>query len=160
MPEINTVREEHYQRGLSYAKRRAFDDAIAEFTEALKITPNHDRSYYARGLIWENKGKLLQAIDDFDRALQINPNLRKARDHRREAMHRLGLASPSPSAPAPPTNVPPVQPSLFGRREIQAVAFGLGALLLIHRFFASIASPPPKFRLNHRPRPPRFSRSP
>ncbi|MGL9620214.1 tetratricopeptide repeat protein [Bradyrhizobium sp. U531] len=83
----------HYERGMQHARQFEYDAAISEFDKAIVASPDHDRSYYARGLAWKKKGDLYKAIDDFEVALHINPNLRKAKEHRREAMVQLGSAT-------------------------------------------------------------------
>ncbi len=61
-------------RGVFYAERGAFDHAIQDFDQALRLDPNYVEAYVNRGLSYTYKGKANRAIQDFDQALQLAPN--------------------------------------------------------------------------------------
>jgi len=57
------------------------DNAIAEFTQALKSNPNDDSArnnladaYYIRGLTFDSKGENARALEDYNEAIKNNPN--------------------------------------------------------------------------------------
>ncbi len=63
----------YLKRGLAYAKKGQYDQAISDFTKALEINPRYAYAYNNRGLTYWNKGQYDQAISDFTKALEINP---------------------------------------------------------------------------------------
>jgi tetratricopeptide (TPR) repeat protein len=67
-----------FQRGVAALTRGAYDQAIADFTETLKLTPNRVEAYHNRGEAYRLKGDYEQALADYNRALTINPNYAKA----------------------------------------------------------------------------------
>jgi tetratricopeptide (TPR) repeat protein len=52
-----------------------FNQAIANFTETIKLNPNLAIAYYDRGIEYLCNDYYDPAIQDFNQALQINPNL-------------------------------------------------------------------------------------
>jgi tetratricopeptide (TPR) repeat protein len=65
-----------------------FDQAILDYTNALKIDPTYAFAYSGRGAAYNNKKMYIQAIDDFTNALRINPNDTFARDNLELARRR------------------------------------------------------------------------
>jgi tetratricopeptide (TPR) repeat protein len=77
------------QRGLTKSDRayafqnRAFcedkkeqrEDAMRDYTEALKLNPELAFSYDARGTLYEAKAEPAKAFDDYSKAITIDPNL-------------------------------------------------------------------------------------
>ena len=59
-------------RGLSYAANGDYDRAIADYNEAIRITPQAN-FLTNRGDAYNQKGDYDRAIDDYDRALKLNP---------------------------------------------------------------------------------------
>jgi tetratricopeptide (TPR) repeat protein len=68
-------------RAEAHYSRKDYDQAIADFTQAIELSPQDDVSYYNRGLAYYNKGELDPAIADWEMALQINPNYSSARNN-------------------------------------------------------------------------------
>jgi superkiller protein 3 len=94
--DMNTA-EWHKCLGEAYNARYRFDDAIAEFKEALTIDANDAETHYLLALAYENRGDCDDAIEQYNNALRINPNhadardgLEKAVEHRREAYEAIG----------------------------------------------------------------------
>jgi len=50
------------------------DRAIQDFSQAIKINPNHVGALYSRGLTYSNKGLWDRAIQDYDEAIKLSPN--------------------------------------------------------------------------------------
>lgn len=65
-----------YKRGNALLRRKSFDRAIADYTEAIAYfsTP-FAGAYVGRGSAYEDKKEYQKAIEDFTRAAQIDPNL-------------------------------------------------------------------------------------
>lgn len=58
--------EIHYQRGVEFAEAEAYENAIAEFTLAIKIDHNYLKAYQYRGFILAKLGYELRAESDFE----------------------------------------------------------------------------------------------
>jgi tetratricopeptide (TPR) repeat protein len=59
-----------------------YDDAITNYTKALKINPRNAIAYNNRGLAWGKKGDYDNAIADFSKAVEINPQYTDAYNNR------------------------------------------------------------------------------
>ena len=72
------------ERAISYllrgeAKRDAkqLDDALLDFTRALRQWPGYPQAHYFRGRVYEQQGKYVEAYADIAKAVQLDP-LREA----------------------------------------------------------------------------------
>src|SRR5262245_18189420 len=70
--------EAAFQRGVAALTKGAYDQAIADFTETLRLTPNRVEAYHNRGEAYRLKGDYDQALADYTQALTINPDYAKA----------------------------------------------------------------------------------
>jgi tetratricopeptide (TPR) repeat protein len=61
-------------RGSARAQRHALEAAAADFTQAIRLTPDYALAYYNRGNVLSYQGKSDDAVADFDRAIALNPN--------------------------------------------------------------------------------------
>ena len=68
----------HLFTGASYANKGQHDQAISDYTKAVKIDPKFALAYFTRGVVYDNKGQYDQAISDFTKALKINPKFAQA----------------------------------------------------------------------------------
>lgn len=66
--------EEYFQRGLEKYEQGLLEEAIAEWTEAIRLDPNDTASYVNRGIAKSELGDNLGAILDFDKAIELDPN--------------------------------------------------------------------------------------
>ena len=81
---------EALKRGTVLAESGKQDEAIEQFTEAIKADPKNANAYYDRGLSHALKGNLDQAISDFNSALEIQPNGAAAYMNRGYAYYKKG----------------------------------------------------------------------
>ncbi|MBI3043668.1 MAG: tetratricopeptide repeat protein [Betaproteobacteria bacterium] len=63
----------HFSRGVEWAAKGDFDQAIADYDAALRLAPKFADALYNRATAWANKGDPDRAIADFDAALRLNP---------------------------------------------------------------------------------------
>lgn len=62
-----------YFKGVVYARKSQWDQAISDFNKALEINPGFAEAYISRGFAYRGKGQYDQAISDYNKALEINP---------------------------------------------------------------------------------------
>ena len=63
-----------YKRGNAYGRKGAYDRAIADYTNAIRIDPEHAGSYVNRATYYDQKGEYDRAIADYTKALEIRPD--------------------------------------------------------------------------------------
>ncbi len=51
-----------------------YQEAVNDFTKAIKINPNHADAYYGRGLANTRLGRFERGVADYTKAININPN--------------------------------------------------------------------------------------
>jgi tetratricopeptide (TPR) repeat protein len=73
-PAILDSAEAYNKRGISYADRGKYDQAIAAYTDAIRLDPNHAMAYMNRANAYDNKGNFDMALADYDQAIRITPN--------------------------------------------------------------------------------------
>ncbi|MGD0518660.1 MAG: tetratricopeptide repeat protein [Thermoguttaceae bacterium] len=66
--------EDAYQRGLNALGQGDFDQAVAEFSEAVKLKPEEAKFHGMRGTAWLRKGDYEQGIAEMKEAIRLNPN--------------------------------------------------------------------------------------
>jgi tetratricopeptide (TPR) repeat protein len=60
-------------QGIALLELYRYDQAIADFTEALEINPKYVFAYKIRGLAYSEKGQYDKAISDYNKAIEISP---------------------------------------------------------------------------------------
>ena len=63
-----------YQQGLDAYDRGDYDQAIADYSQAIQLNPKDSLAYSARGRAYEAKCDNDMAIADEDQAIQLDPN--------------------------------------------------------------------------------------
>ena len=80
----------HCERGLTLYRRDRFNDAITEFTRAIRLYPNA-RCYSNRGVAYGQLGKYNEAIAYFEEALELDPGNASYLDNLAKAERALAL---------------------------------------------------------------------
>jgi serine/threonine protein kinase/tetratricopeptide (TPR) repeat protein len=63
-------------RGTEYLKNRRYDEAVAAFTEVVRLTPRDARVYSRLGVAQFAQGRFQDAVDDFTAAIRLEPDAR------------------------------------------------------------------------------------
>ena len=62
-------------RGFAHKARGELDQAIADYSESIRLDPRNAFVFVDLGVTHENKGELEQAIADYSEAIRINPKV-------------------------------------------------------------------------------------
>src|ERR1043165_1596917 len=63
----------HANKGVQLSQQAAFDQAIAEFTEAIKLDPSDPRFYRDRGGVYLTTKRFQDAVNDFAKMVELAP---------------------------------------------------------------------------------------
>lgn len=77
-------------RGTAYLRKGQYNEAIGEYTKALKMNPHYAIAYCNRGMAYAKNGHYEQAIADYSQALSIDPKHSTSYYNRGIAHLRLG----------------------------------------------------------------------
>jgi tetratricopeptide (TPR) repeat protein len=69
---------EYLERGNAWSEGGEWDQAIKDYSEAIRLDPKNAEIFVQRGLALHGKGTLDQAMKDFDEAIRIDPKNPKA----------------------------------------------------------------------------------
>ncbi len=67
--------ERSFDAGNSAYDTQYYDQAIANYDEAIRLKPGYGEAYNNRGLVYQAQGSTDQAIADFAEAIRLNPGL-------------------------------------------------------------------------------------
>ena len=62
-----------------YAKGN-YDEAVADFSESIKVDPEFEPAYYGRATVWFKKADYQRALSDAKEAAKLNPTDKKNDD--------------------------------------------------------------------------------
>jgi tetratricopeptide (TPR) repeat protein len=68
---------------LAYRKKENLAQAVADYSQAIRLDPKYIPAYANRGYVYYKRGDLDRALADFDKILELDPNnadARKSRD--------------------------------------------------------------------------------
>jgi tetratricopeptide (TPR) repeat protein len=82
--------EEAFNNGNAAADRGDYQEAISQFTQAIKLEPNFAVVYISRGVSYYNLRDNSNAIADYDVAIDLDPNFALAYCNRGDAYRLLG----------------------------------------------------------------------
>ena len=79
-----------FYRGLSSQIKGKFEAAIEQYSESIRLNPQHYGTYYNRGSTFVEKGEFDLAIGDFNIAIDLSPKLANAYMNRGNARSHKG----------------------------------------------------------------------
>ncbi len=79
----------YVHRGNAHLKLQHYDEALADYNDALKIRPKYPQAYFYRGSAKSRQGHHQQAIADYGRAIALKPDFIEAYFNRGTAHGRL-----------------------------------------------------------------------
>jgi tetratricopeptide (TPR) repeat protein len=73
---------DYLNRGNGYLNKEMYDQAIADFNQAIRIDPNNASAYINRGVAYSGKGDYDRAIADYTQAIRLDSNSANAYEKR------------------------------------------------------------------------------
>jgi tetratricopeptide (TPR) repeat protein len=70
----NIAANRHFERGKTYLREHDYENAINEYSLAIKLKPNYALAYVYRGDAHELKGQYDRAIEDLNKAIELDPH--------------------------------------------------------------------------------------
>jgi tetratricopeptide (TPR) repeat protein len=70
--------EEYFNRGNQFRQQGNLEQAISDYTHAIRVYSKHAKAYYNRGNAYGKLGKIDEAIADYKKAVEINPRYTEA----------------------------------------------------------------------------------
>lgn len=65
--------EAYVRRGIRWHRKGEYDEAIADYSEAIRLDPQDARGYASRGIARKRSGNYREAIADYTEALRLDP---------------------------------------------------------------------------------------
>ncbi|HUI08655.1 MAG TPA: tetratricopeptide repeat protein [Verrucomicrobiae bacterium] len=83
-------RNPHYSFGLALQVAGRAEEAIAQYKQVLRITPDDPEAHYNLGVALEQLGRVPEAIEHYEQALRLRPDYAAAHNNLGSALLRLG----------------------------------------------------------------------
>jgi Flp pilus assembly protein TadD len=77
------------KKGLSYARRTKYKEALAYYNKALSLDPNNPEGWYLRASLLVDTGKSSEALSDCEKAIALNPHYSDAWTKKSLALYNL-----------------------------------------------------------------------
>jgi tetratricopeptide (TPR) repeat protein len=75
----------YIERAIAYRKTGHLTEAIADYGEAIRLSPSNSDAYFDRGNAWLDAGSFDLAIEDYSKALELKPEFIQAHGNRGNA---------------------------------------------------------------------------
>ena len=97
--------DDHFSAGSRLQDQGRLEEAVAEYTEAIRLNPRFATAYFRRGSASRHAelGDTAGAIEDFDTNIELNPSFVKAYVSRGVAYVALGQIDAPPAVPRRPS---------------------------------------------------------
>lgn len=77
----------YFNRGVEWHAKHDYDQAIADYTEAIRLNPKYASAFYNRGNSWRSRRDNDRAIADYTDAIRLNPKYAAAYNNRGNGWH-------------------------------------------------------------------------
>lgn len=71
--EVDEAGISYINRGIAYYAKGQYDQAVADYSTAIKANPRYEKAYFNRGNAYYAKGQYDEAIADYGKAIELNP---------------------------------------------------------------------------------------
>ena len=85
-----TTEEEAIKKDVDLIRHDKFDEAIAEFNNAIATNHSSPSAYYNLGFAYDKKGDLEKAVFNFSKAIELDPTLTDAYYNRGFVYYKKG----------------------------------------------------------------------
>lgn len=75
------------ERGYCWERKKEYDKAIADYSEAIRLYPEYAGAYNNRGIVLQKKQEYDKAIADYNEAIRLDPKYALAYNNRGNAWH-------------------------------------------------------------------------
>lgn len=82
--------ELYFQRGQAFQRLQAFQPALADLDEAIRLDPNNNEAYLQRGIVRSRLKQFVGAVSDFTRTADLKPEFRETFPERGRVYFQLG----------------------------------------------------------------------
>ena len=82
--------ESYYEQGDKHHDREEFEQALADYNQAIQLNPKYAEAYNNRGGVYHEQGKYDLALADYNQAIQLNPKYAEAYNNRGGVYHEQG----------------------------------------------------------------------
>ena len=65
--------EAYVHRGECWLEKEEYDKAIADFDQAIRITPHDPNLFWRRGCAWGQKKEIETALKDYSESIRLDP---------------------------------------------------------------------------------------
>ena len=80
---------DHYKFGLSNLDNYRLDQALLDFTAAIRMTDTNYKFYLMRGIVYSEMEKFDEAISDLTRSIELKPNYSDSYNNRGCVYYRI-----------------------------------------------------------------------
>ena len=82
--------DSYLTRGIAYLVKGRIDIALVDFTESIRLNPQHYKAWNARGSIYHIKKKYDRAIENYSKSIRLKPDFHVAFNNRGAAYFEKG----------------------------------------------------------------------
>ncbi len=71
--DVPLAARQHFDQGINHAAARRYDNAVGEFSEAIRVYPTYAAAYANRGIVHMQERRYNKALDDLTKARGLDP---------------------------------------------------------------------------------------